>query len=158
MHIRMIVRKMFAVLHWVHTLATLIVHRSHTQHAVQKLMTFMFWCWNKFLAGDALGRSSDGSNTHRIAAASCHLHCRLYHENERFGTSNLCTSSRYLRKPFHPGGSNIVHTLCQCYLSCRPRLVTITVCWGSVPVEFLMTTLQPRSSYSMVSLEPASGK
>ena len=77
------------------------------------LFSIVLWTGLKFLAGDTLGRSSlvaDGSNTHRIAAATCYLRCRLHRENERSGVSNLCASSRYLcekimrlREPFHPG-------------------------------------------------------
>ena len=105
---------MFADLHPVHALATLVVRRSRPKRAVQKLMTFAFWRYSKFLAGDTLRRSSlvaDGSNTYRIAAAiaTCYLRCRSHRENERFGANNSRASLRYLREkiarlrePFHP--------------------------------------------------------
>ena len=93
--------EMFTDLHPVHALATLVVRQSRPKHTVQKLMTFAFWRYSKFLVGDALGWSSlvaYGLNTHRITAATCYLCCQSYRENERFEVSNSFASSPYLRE------------------------------------------------------------
>ena len=92
-------------------------------------MMFAFWCYSKFLAGDALGWSSlvaNSSNTYRITAATCYLRCRLHRENEWFGASNSRASSRYLREkivwlrePFHPG----------CTVTYNYSLIL----WGDIP-------------------------